>query len=362
MSGRRISIAVEGSDVAPALPCGPTCVARRFRGRGFAHRQMALFLSESDVRSLLTMSIALDAVEKAFLRLADGTAVLHPRRRLHPSGGAYLHYMAAADSVDGYMGMKLYTSSRGGLRFLVPLFRVNTGELVALLEADYLGQMRTGAASGVATKFMARADARNAGIVGTGLQARTQLEAVAAVRKLERVRAFGRNPERRTQFCWDMSTKLGLPVEPAASAEEAVRDAGIVIAATNSTSPVVLGKWLSPGAHVNAIGANFPHKRELDDDAVSRASIIAADSIEQSRQEAGDLIQSFAGDETRWSAICELSEIVAGRIPGRNNAQQVTLFKSNGIAIEDVVVAARVFELARERQLGLRIPLWEHCG
>jgi ornithine cyclodeaminase/alanine dehydrogenase-like protein (mu-crystallin family) len=323
---------------------------------------MALLLTESDVRSLLTMPIALDAVEKAFLRLADGTAILHPRQRLHPPKGAYLHYMAAADSVDGYMGMKLYTSSRGGLRFFVPLFRTHTGELVALMEADFLGQMRTGAASGVATKFMARTDAHAAGIVGTGLQARTQLEAVAAVRTLERIRAFGRNPERRVQFCWDLSNKLGLPVEPAASAEEAIRGADIVVAATNSSSPVVLGQWLAAGMHVNAIGANFPQKRELDDEAVARAAILAVDSIEQSRQEAGDLIQAFSGDEKRWAAVRELSEIVAGRVSGRADARQITLFKSSGIAIWDVAVAARVFELAQQKQLGQRIPLWEHCG
>ncbi|MCL4522941.1 MAG: ornithine cyclodeaminase family protein [Acidobacteria bacterium] len=323
---------------------------------------MALLLSESDVRALLTMPVALDAVEKSFLRLADGTASLHPRHRLHPRDGAYLHYMAAADSVSGYMGMKLYTSARGGLRFVVPLFRTGTGELVALIEADFLGQMRTGAASGVATKFLARNDVRTVGIVGTGLQARTQLEGVAAVRKLERIRAFGRNPERRAQFCREMSDKLGVPVEPAASAEEAVRGADIVIAATSSTAAVVRGKWLSPGTHINAIGANFPQKRELDDEAVARASLIAVDSVEQSRQEAGDLIQAFVGDELRWSAVRELSNIVAGRVRGRASDEEITLFKSNGIAIWDVAVAARVFELAQEKQLGTRIPLWEHCG
>ncbi len=323
---------------------------------------MALLLSESDVRALLTMPIALDAVEQSFLRLAEGSAILHPRQRLHPPHGAYLHYMAAADSASGYMGMKLYTSARGGLRFVVPLFRTATGELVALIEADYLGQMRTGAASGIATKVLARQDAHTVGIVGTGLQACTQLEAVAAVRKLERIRAFGRNPERRAQFCREMSGKLGLLVEPAVSAEEAVRGADIVIAATTSTAAVVLGKWLAPGMHVNAIGANFPQKRELDDEAVSRASLIAVDSIEQSRQEAGDLIQAFVGDELRWSGVRELAGIVARRVRGRSSDDEITLFKSSGIALWDVAVAARVFELAQEKQLGTRIPLWEHCG
>jgi alanine dehydrogenase len=185
---------------------------------------------------------------------------------------------------------------------------------------------------------------------------------VAAVRHIESARAFGRNPERRAQFCLDMSKKLGLPVDPAASAEEAVRGADIVIAATTSTAPVVLGEWLAPGMHINAIGANFPQKRELDDDAVSQASLIAVDSIEQSRQEAGDLIQAFAGDETSWSAVREISEIVARRNRTRSSDDEITLFKSNGIAIWDIAVAACVFELAQEKQIGLRIPLWEHDG
>jgi len=275
---------------------------------------------------------------------------------------AFLHYMAAADRVSGYLGMKLYTSVGGALRFLVPLYSAKSGQLLALLEADYLGQMRTGAASGVATKYMARPEARAVGIVGTGLQARTQLEAIAAVRRLERIRAFGRNPERCAQFASEMSARLGLPVTPCASAEEAVREADIVVTATTASRPVVRGAWLAAGAHVNAIGANFPQKRELDDEAVQRAGMIAADSVDQSQLEAGDLIQAFGEDLARWSTVRELADIVTGKVPGRTHASEITLFKSNGIAIWDVAVAARVYELAEQRQVGQRIPLWEQCG
>jgi len=323
---------------------------------------MALLLSEADVRSLLTMPLALDTVESAFRKLAAGEAQLHTRRRLELPDQAFLHYMAAADTADGYMGMKIYTSVRGALRFLVPLYRVRNGELVALLEADYLGQMRTGAASGIATKYMARSNSSTVGIVGTGLQARTQLEAVCAVRKIQRVRAFGRNPEKRAQFAAEMAAKLGVAVEPARTAEEAVRGADIVITITTSSRPVVEGAWLAPGTHINAAGGNFPHKRELDDAAISRVSRFAADSVEQSRLEAGDLIQPFASTPARWDEVLELADIVAGKFPGRSSPDQITLFKSNGIAIEDVAVAARVFELATHRQVGTRIPLWEHCG
>ena len=323
---------------------------------------MALLLNEGDVRAVLTTPLALDAVEESFRRLATGEAILHSRRRIELPEKAFLHYMAAADTVGGYMGMKIYTSVRGALRFLVPLYSAKTGQLLALIEADYLGQMRTGAASGVATRYMARDDARTVGLVGTGLQARTQLEGIAAVRRIEAVRVFGRNPERRAEFTKEMTARLGVPVSPAGSAEQAVREADIVVTATTASRPVVLGAWLAPGMHVNAIGANFPQKRELDDEAVRRADRIVVDSVEQSRLEAGDLIQTFGDDTARWTAVKELAEIVAGKAPGRTGAREITLFKSNGIAIWDVAVAARVYELAVERQLGQRIPLWEHCG
>jgi ornithine cyclodeaminase/alanine dehydrogenase-like protein (mu-crystallin family) len=319
---------------------------------------MALYLSEADVREILTMEIALQAVEDAFLRLADGSAVLHSRQRLHPAANSYLHYMAAADSRDQYMGLKIYTTSPQGLRFLVPLFHAESGDLLALIEADYLGQMRTGAASGVATRLMARADARSLGIIGTGLQARTQLHAIALVRKIDRIRAFGRDADRRTNFAREMTERLKIPVEGVDSPEAAVCDADIVVTSTNASKPVVEGRWLRPGMHINAIGANFPQKRELDADAVFRAGIIAADSREQSKLEAGDLIQAFAGDESKWSEVRELAEISAGRTPGRTSSDQITLFKSNGIAIEDIVTAGRIYEIALQKKRGINLPFW----
>jgi alanine dehydrogenase len=228
-----------------------------------------------------------------------------------------------------------------------------------LIEANYLGQMRTGAATGVATRVLARADARTAGIVGTGLQARTQLEAVAQTRKLERVHAFGRDPERRETFAKDMTARIGVPVMPVATAEEAVRGAEILITSTTSTNPVVEGRWLEPGVHINAIGSNFANKREIDGEAVRRADVIAADSVEQSKIEAGDLILAFGEGVKGWDSVRELSDIIVGKAPGRTKRDQITLFKSNGIAIEDVVVAGRIYELARERRMGRDIPMFQ---
>ncbi len=320
---------------------------------------MPLLLTEADVQAILTMPLVLELVEQSFLRLADGTAVCHPRQRLRLAGKGFLHYMAASDSAGGYVGLKIYTVSPSGVRFLVPLFSGQSGELLALIEANHLGQMRTGAASGVATRVMARADARTAGIIGTGFQARTQLEAVALARKLERVRAFGRNPERRERFAKDMTARIGTPVMPVASAEEAVRGADILITSTNATQPVVEGRWLEPGVHINAIGINFADRREIDSETVNRADVIAADSVEQSKIEAGDLILAFGADAQRWKSVLELSDIVSGKIAGRTSRDQITLFKSNGLAIEDIVVGGRVYELARERGMGRDVPMFQ---
>ncbi len=322
---------------------------------------MPLLLTEADVESILTMPLALELVETSFRRLADGSAVSHSRRRLHVPGKTLLNYMAASDAAGGYLGLKIYSISRGVARFVVPLFRAESGEMVALIEADYLGQMRTGAASGVATRVMAREDARTVGIIGTGLQARTQLEAVvvALARKLEGVRAFGRDPQRREIFAKEMTERLGVTVTPVSSAEEAVRGAGVLITSTTSKTPVVEGRWLERGAHINAIGVNYAEKSEIDAEAVRRCDVIAADSVEQSKVEAGDLIQGFGDDASRWAAVRELSAIVAGKVPGRTSRDQITLFKSNGIAIEDIVVGGRIYELARERGLGREIPMWQ---
>ncbi len=322
---------------------------------------MPLLLTEADVKALLTMPLALEAVETSFQRLAEGQAVLQYRQRLHIPGKGVLNHMAAADLVTGYMGLKIYSISRTGARFVVTLFNADSGDLVALIEADTLGQMRTAAASGVATRLMTREDARVAAIIGTGLQARTQIEALAAVRKLDGIRACGRDAGRRETFAREMSARLGVPVTPVASAEEAVRGADIVTTCTSSKVPVLEGPWLEPGMHLNAVGVNQAQKRELDTDAVLRCGLVAVDSREQSKIEAGDLIQAFAGDASRWEPVRELAEIVSRKIPGRASQEQVTLFKSNGVATEDIVVAGRIYEMARECGIGKMVPMpmWE---
>lgn len=316
---------------------------------------MPLLLSETDVKAILTMPMAIEAVEESFRRLAEGVSILHARQRLHLPGKSYLHYLAAGDSVTGYMGLKIYTSSREGLRFLLPLFGAQSGDLLALIEAGYLGQMRTGAATGLATRLMAREDATSVAIIGTGAQARTQLEAVALVRGITSIRVFSRDAGRRERFAGEMTTRLGMPVKAASSAEEAVRGASIVVTATSSAHPVVEGRWIEPGMHLAAIGANFAYKAELDTEAVRRCNRIVVDSREQAREEAGELIQAFGADRWRWEGVAELADVVSAKTPGRESPAEITLFKSNGVATEDIAVAGRVYEIARRRGIGRRV-------
>ena len=319
---------------------------------------MTLHISEAEVRQVLDMPQALRAVEEISRKEAKAEVVVHPRRRFELSHGGFFHYMAAADYGAGFVAMKQYTYVRGKLRFLVPLYEMATGDLLAVIEADYMGQLRTGAASGVATKYLARENSRVAAIIGTGGQARTQLEAIAAVRKLESARVYSRDAVKREKFSKEMSARLRIPVNPCSSSAEAVRGADIVCTATTSSQPVVHGADLAPAVHVNAIGANHAHKRELDDDAVARANFIVVDSLEQSRQEAGDLIIPFQGNENRWSGVRKLCDVVAGKVSGRTSDSELTLFKSNGIASWDLAVAMKVYAAAREKKLGRELPFW----
>ena len=319
---------------------------------------MTLHINEAEVRATLTMPMAMAAVEEISRKQSTGEVVVHPRRRFELPGGGFFHYMAASDYSSGHIAMKQYTYSRGKVRFLVPLYSMSTGDLLAMIEADYMGQLRTGAATGIATKYLSRANARVAAIIGTGGQARTQITAIAAARTLETIRAYGRDVARREKFAKEMTERLGVPVVAVASAAEAVRGADIVTTATTASVPVVHGSDLAQGVHINAIGANHANKRELDEDAVASADVIVVDSLEQSRQEAGDLILAFRGDEVCWTGVKRLSEIVSGKIPGRTSDTEVTLFKSNGIASWDLAVAVKVYALALEKGLGRELPFW----
>ena len=316
---------------------------------------MALFLTENDVDSLLTMDAAIEVLEEGFRHQAAGTALNSPRRRIR-MGGGMLHFMAAADRSTGVTGMKWYGGFGGGMRFHVQLSDSETGELLAVMEAGRLGQVRTGAASGVATKYMARPDARNVGIIGSGYQAETQLEAICRVRPVDRVRVFSRTPERRNAFAVRSAASLGIEVTAVDSAEECVEGADIVAVITSATSPVLKGEWLPEGAHINAAGVNHWLRRELDGEAVARANVIIADDVEQARIECADLIHPVERGELTWQRVRELWEVVSGTVAGRTSPDDITLFESQGIALEDIAAGFHVYRLARERGVGTEVP------
>jgi len=315
----------------------------------------AIYLTEDDVRELLDVATAIPLVEAAFRNLAEGKANNVPRARAFAKGIA-LHTMSAAAEYLGFVGWKAYTSTRRGARFHVGLSEIASGELVALIEADYLGQVRTGSASGVATESMARADARTVGLFGTGKQARTQLKAVCNVRHIERAEVYSRNAERREKFAAEMSEFCGTRVVAVHSPQEAVREKDIVICATTSDVPLFEGRDLDPGTHLNVVGSNYLTKAEVDVDTIRRADVIVCDSVEACRREAGDFVAALEAGVTDWALMHDLGDVVTGRQTGRAHSEQITLFKSVGLAIEDVAAGVHVYHRARAENLGRPCP------
>ncbi len=304
------------------------------------------------------MSLALETVEAVFRWQAAGQTVNRPRVRLRAPAGL-LQVMPASVPEVGAMGLKAYTVVKGRTQFVVLLFGVETGALQAIVEADRLGQIRTGAASGVATKYLARADAEVVGCYGTGYQAETQLEAICAVRKIRRVQVFGRNPERRCRFARTMAERLRVEVIPVERPEEAARSASILVTITSSRTPVLEGAWVEPGSHINAAGSNALDRAELDVETVRRAALVVADSREQAQIECGDLVEPIKRGLIGWEQVRELGEIVAGKASGRPTPKAITLFESQGLAMEDVAVGARVLERARAQGIGREIAFGE---
>ena len=318
---------------------------------------MTLILREADIRRVLNVRDCVQWLEECFRAFGEGQARSLPRARVRHPGGV-LHVLPAADlSVDA-IGLKAYTSGRSGTRFGVLLYRASTGELLALLESDYLGQVRTGSASGLATKYLAREDARRLGVYGTGRQATSQVAAVAAVRPLESVTAWSRDPERRERFSRQMTEELGIPVRPASSPEEAARGQDVIVTITTARDPVLEGAWLEPGVHVNAAGTNSIVKRELDDAAVERADLVVVDSRQQAKIECGDLLGPAERGSVDWDRLPELADVVGGQGPRRTSAEQITLFESQGLGLEDLTVAMRVYERARAEGLGQELDLF----
>jgi alanine dehydrogenase len=315
---------------------------------------MAIFLRESDVEKLATMNMAIEAIEQAFRLQGEQNVDNAPRRRCR-IGPGMLHVMSASLPTLGYAGLKSYTSVGGTIQFAVLLYQED-GKLAAQIEANKLGQLRTGAASAIATKYMARQEASRLGIFGTGFQARAQLQAICSVRPIKTVVAYSRDPEKREKFCKEMTDSVGIGIYPAATPEEAVKEMDIIVTATNSKEPVFSGEWLSKGTHINAIGANFLPKRELDVETVGKSACVVVDSHEQAMMESGDLDFAAKAKTFYWEDARELGLVVVGEFPGREDAAEITLFESQGVALEDIALAARIYEQALKEGIGEPLP------
>jgi alanine dehydrogenase len=307
-----------------------------------------LYLTEAEVSELLAPADALEAIESCFRRLAAGEIDNRPRHRHRFDGGA-LAVMSAVDRELGLAGVKSYVATAQGARFVVTLFDTSRAEVAAVIEADKLGQLRTGAASGVAAKHLARRGAKTLGVLGCGWQARGQVAAVrAAMPSLERVVAYCRTGSRLREFC----SELG--AEPAESpAEPATQD--VVVTVTNSRDPVLRGEWLRDGALVCAVGANVPQARELDNVVLERAVFVCCDSLEQARIESGDLIEPIESGVLDWLEVHELQEVVASEVSGRSTPDDIVVFKSNGLAAWDVALGALALERARREGRGVEL-------
>ena len=298
-----------------------------------------LYLTEDQVADLLSPAAAVEAIEACFVRMARGAVENRPRYRLPLERGA-LAVMAASDLELGYAGAKVYSGMREGARFVVLLFRTDRPELVAVIDADTLGQLRTGAASAVAAKYLAREGATSLGVIGCGWQAQSQVACIrAAVPGIERVIAYCRTEESLRAFCEENGAEPGESARAAAECD-------VVVTVTSSLDPVLRGDWLQPGALVCAVGANDGRKRELDSVVLERATFVCCDSLDDARLESADLIEPVASGVLDWLEVHELQEVVVGAIPGRQSDDDIVVFKSNGLAAWDVAVAAAVVTTA----------------
>jgi ornithine cyclodeaminase/alanine dehydrogenase-like protein (mu-crystallin family) len=322
---------------------------------------MALLLRESDVQQLLTMPDTVACVEAAMKAHGLAQARNMARERIKMPRGT-LHILAGADlsaESGGYVGLKAYTSFREGNRFLTLLYSSENGRLLALIESDYLGMMRTGAASGIATRYLARADADTLAIFGTGWQARGQVLAVDVVRPLKQVRVYSRNAENRQKFVAELGKEIKAELVACESPTEALEGASIVATATTARDPLFPSDAVADGTHINAAGSNALIRREIDERLVRRAGLVVTDSRSQAREEAGDLLVPAERGWLDWDQVPELSSIIAGQTRGRQSDTEITIFESQGLGLQDVAAAALVFQKATEAGRGEQISFFE---
>jgi ornithine cyclodeaminase/alanine dehydrogenase-like protein (mu-crystallin family) len=310
-----------------------------------------IYLTEEDVRALVTVKDAIVVLEELFATWSDESTVNLPRQRARIGKGLF-NLMGAAYGPKQVFGLKAYYGGGNGTRYHVLLYAAADGKLLAMIECDGLGQMRTGAASGLATKLLAKPDAHTLGVIGAGRQAFTQVAAVCATRPIDKVYVSSRTAEHRDAFVRDIERDLGVAAQACASGEAAVGDADVVITITKSAEPVLRANWLKSGVHVNAAGANSATRREVDAETVLRSTVRATDQVAQAQHEAAEYRDLVAAGRLQWSDIVEIGDIVTGKAVGRRGPADVTLFKSLGIALEDIAFADLILRRAVDAGVG----------
>jgi alanine dehydrogenase len=316
-----------------------------------------LMLNEEEVRELLPMNECVDVLDDLFKEMA-ASAVSNMNRYRLPLPRGSMQVMAGMSSANGATGLKTYVTGAGApSQMVVLLFDIATAAPIAFIAANALGAIRTGAASGVATRYMAREDTKTAAIIGTGSQARTQLAAVATAHKLDRAFVFSRTQEKRERFAAEMATELSIPVEAVATAEDAIAEADVVCAITNSREPVFDGTKLRPGTHINAAGSNGWIRREIDDATITQSALIVCDDVSDAKIECGELIWAAEHRIFRWETAVELRDVAGGRVAGRPSTDAITLFESQGLAVEDVAAGMHVYRKALERGIGRQVDV-----
>ena len=314
---------------------------------------LPLYLTEADVARLVTVKDAIAALEEMFATWESPTTHNLPRQRARLAVGA-MNLMGASYGAKSVHGLKVYAAGKGMTFGHALVYSSTDGTLKAIIECDLLGQIRTGAASGLATRLLANPDADTLGVIGTGRQSRSQVRAVCAVRPIKRVMVFARTKEHRETYAREMEQELGIEVRPAPTAEACVSEAGVVVTITKSAEPVCRAEWLAKGAHINVAGANSADRREVDADTVLRAAVKATDQIEQAKVEAGEFRDLVVAGKLAWSDIHELGDIVAGKAKGRTSSSDLTLFKSLGIALEDMAFGELIYQKALAQGAGRR--------
>ncbi len=313
---------------------------------------MVLYLTQDEVKSLVDINDSITALEREFANWSESSTDNMPRRRLDLPRGT-LNVMAAALPGSDIFGYRAYAPPIG--YNLLNLLSFADKKLIALIECGWLSTTRTGAASGVATKYLASEDATTLAVIGTGRTAADQMRAVVCVRPIEKVSVYSKTPENRVAFAEKMAAELGIEVIAADSAQACVAGAEVVTVTTNSAEPILFGDWLAPGTHVNAVGANQANRREIDDTVVLGADIVITDQLIQAQLEARALIELVAAGRLEWDQVGELGAVVEGNWPGRTSADQITLFHSLGLAFEDVAFGKLILEKARAAGIGKEI-------